>query len=67
MKTQNLYTFIVRKSFDRFNVGDTFEASVRTFVHDFKELQDFVFPDGAVIRNVSCDNTEFYERRFKKK
>ena len=67
MKTQNLYTFIVRKSFDRYNVGDTFVASVRTFVQDFKELQDFFLPDGTVLKNVSCDNTEFYERRFKKK
>lgn len=67
MKTQQFFTFIVRKAFDRYNEGDTFEAVVRTFVHDFKELQNFELKDGSIISNVSCENTQFYEKRTRKK
>lgn len=59
MKTVPLYTFVVRKVFADFKEKETFEATVRTYVLNGIEMQDFKLKDGRELNGVPCENTKF--------
>jgi hypothetical protein len=61
METIRLYTFYVRKGFGPYKEKDVFRASIRTYVLDMKEIQDFNFEDGTAINAVPCEYTKFKE------
>lgn len=61
MITKPVFTFVVRKKFGTYNVGDIFEASVRTFVEDLVEKQDFELTDGNFWKSVPAAFTQFAE------
>jgi hypothetical protein len=65
MKTEQIFTFVVRIAFNNFKQGDTFRAAVRTFVENLVEKQNFVMEDGSQITGVPCKCTQFCEKRTK--
>lgn len=65
MKTEQIFTFVVRIAFNNFKQGDTFRAAVRTYVENLVEKQNFMMEDGSQITGVPCKCTQFCEKRTK--
>jgi len=62
METMKLFTFVVRKGFGLYKDKQTFRASVRTYVKDLIEVQDFVMEDGTIHNCIPCENTKFTDK-----
>ena len=62
METMKLFTFVVRKGFGLYKDKQTCRASVRTYVKDLVEVQDFVMEDGTIHNCIPCENTKFTDK-----